>query len=144
MTTKPFNNPASQAVKAAILKNDVRQNTLLGRAATELLMEERGRFARQAKITASEAAPFAYPGAPWTQNHLGQEAPLGFDVNAIEPVGEQFEIESGRVAWDRRDHDSAASLTSAAPAGAARSPQHPPSMSSAPANLQSKLWRRPL
>src|SRR5262249_23030820 len=141
-----FRNEANQEERAAVLKNDFRANTMQGRAVAELQMEERGRFARQANVTASEAAPVAYPGAGWTENHIPDEPPLGFDVNAMEPVGEQFEVDRSRATIVAASHsegrdDCAASSSSVAQAGAA--PPQPKTTSSAPA-LSRKLMRRPL
>ncbi len=134
---KPFTNTTSPAERAAVLKNDWKMNTLQGRAVTELLMEERGRYARPVNVTAAENAPVAYPGAPWTREHTGQEPPLGFDLNAVEPVGEPHEV-------SRHRRDITAASPGPAPDGAG-APQQAPL--GAPATQQSRnnrLWRRPL
>jgi hypothetical protein len=132
---KPYTNTISQAERAAILKNDLRQNTLLGRAASELFMEERGRFAKPSVVIADAGAPTYPSAAPWTQSHVPDEPPLGFDVNAIEPVGEHFELE---IEIERsRASSVAASHDVDRDHGAGAAPSQPPS---APATL----WRRPL
>ncbi len=87
-----FRNNASQGERASVLKNDWKTSTLQGRAVTELLMEERGRYAKPVNVTAAENAPVAYKAADWTREHTGDEPPLGQDVNAVEPVGEHFEV----------------------------------------------------
>lgn len=48
-----FHNNMNQKERAAVLKNDFRANTMQGRAVAGLQMEERGRFARQANVTAA-------------------------------------------------------------------------------------------
>src|SRR5262245_38075957 len=136
-----FRNDASQKERAAILKNDLRTQTMQGRAVAELQMEERGRFARQANVTGATPAT-QYPqlpaSSPWASDPLPPEPPLGFSVEEMDPVGEQFEVDRSRATISaaashsgRRD-DSATSASDAAQlAGAA--PSQPKTMSSAPA-----------
>jgi len=92
--TEPYRNPGSQAERAAMLKNDRRNNTLAGRTASEIELESRGRFgARQPQII-GENAPTYPKAADWVGQDNGQEPPLGIDVNAVPVVGEAFEVQA--------------------------------------------------
>jgi hypothetical protein len=55
-----------------------------------------GRFAAVSKTQLTGTVP-EYPrlptNSPWATEPVGQELPLGFDVNAVEPVGTPAEIE---------------------------------------------------
>ena len=53
-----------------------------------------GRFNPGSYVSGSEPA-VNYPAAsgPWSGPQPGQEPPLGIDVNALEPVGEAFEVQ---------------------------------------------------
>jgi hypothetical protein len=134
-----FHNDTSQKERAAILKNDVRVNTMHGRTMLDLEQELTGRFAKPSVVTAGEGAPTYPSGAPWTQDHTGLEAPLGVDINAMEPVGEQFEVDRSRASSVANSHNSVERDH-----GAGAAPSQPP-MSSAPATLSGRqLFRRPL
>jgi hypothetical protein len=94
-THRPYRQDADQRERADILKNDLRQNTMHGRASAELDLENTGRFAKPHALI-GEGAP-EYPRLPensWTNDPTGVEPSLGIDVNAVEPCGEKFEIEA--------------------------------------------------
>jgi hypothetical protein len=61
-----------------------------------------GRFATLGKpsftgTTPGPSVPRQPPGSPWaTDDLLGPEPPLGIDVNAMDPVGEAFEVEASK------------------------------------------------
>jgi hypothetical protein len=99
--TKPYTNTTTQAERAETLQNDKavqRANTFAGRAQAEA-DEIQGRWAQEHKATVigSDGAP-TYPqlpaSSPWHDVVEPVEPPLGFDVNAVEAVGEKFEIEA--------------------------------------------------
>ncbi len=142
---KPFINNATMREKAAILKNDVRVNTLQGRAIAELEMTERGRFARQANVTAAESAPVAFPAAPWTRTSVPDEPPLGVDINAHEPVGEHFEVRTRpTVGSSPQAVGDSASEEADAGRGVAEATSKPQSIGSATTSSHNQLFRRPL
>jgi hypothetical protein len=90
-----YRNNASQKERAEVLRNDARANTFAGRASAEA-DEIRGRFAQEHKATVigSDGAP-NYPRLPetnWVNDPVPPEEPLGFSVEAHEPVGEVGEI----------------------------------------------------
>jgi hypothetical protein len=68
--------------------------TYFGRATSE--PEAGGRWARP-KPTISGAGGAGVPKqpatSPWARDPVGQEQPLGIDVDAMEPVGEPHEVE---------------------------------------------------
>jgi hypothetical protein len=97
-TTEMTKNPspttnATMKEKAEVLRNDQRVrsgSTFLDHTHSD----EGGRFAKPTIVIGSDGAaqyPMAAPN--WSADPTGVEPPLGFDVNAVEPVGEQFEIE---------------------------------------------------
>jgi len=81
---------ATMKEKVEVLKNDRRvASTYLDHTHSE----EGGRFAKPTNVIGATPTP-QYPAGPnWSADPTGVEPPLGFDVNAVEPVGEQFEIE---------------------------------------------------
>lgn len=86
-----IDKPLTQAEKAAILVEDRRNSTMLGRSQLDLL-ELGGRYARQSQVVGGTGAP-EYPAASgWTQDPGGVEPPLGLDISAVEPVGEIHEV----------------------------------------------------
>jgi hypothetical protein len=88
--TDPYRNPASQKERAAILKNDQRNNTLAGRTASEIELEAKGRFGATKPQVIGEAAQ--YPkGADWCGQDRAQEPPFGVDINAVPICGEPHE-----------------------------------------------------
>jgi len=56
-----------------------------------------GRYAAQSKARVVGSASFEYPAlpvsSPWANDPVPPEAPLGVDINAVEPVGTHAEIE---------------------------------------------------
>jgi hypothetical protein len=97
-----FRNDATQRERREIVKNErklrqgERQSTTYHAQAMAGLDEPGGRFANQARyVTGSEAA-VNYPASspPWhAQADPGIEPPTGVAIDAMEPCGEQFEIE---------------------------------------------------
>jgi hypothetical protein len=88
-----FRNDASQKEREQILRNDQRVrsgSTFLDHTHSE----EGGRFAKPTNVIGSTPTP-TYPAGPnWSVDPTGVEPPLGIDVNAVEAVGEKFEIEA--------------------------------------------------
>jgi hypothetical protein len=58
--------------------------------------ERGGRYASESKPSVIGARPISYPrmpaGSPWRQDMCPPEPPLGIDINAVEAVGEPFEV----------------------------------------------------
>jgi hypothetical protein len=75
------------------MKND--PTTYFERASAEADENRGGRFAALAQATVIGTSPqVQYPRGPnWTADPVPPEAPLGFEVDAIEPVGTANEIE---------------------------------------------------
>jgi hypothetical protein len=144
-----FRNNASQAEREAMLKLDRRNNTMHGRALTELDQLMQGRFSKPTEVVGTE--PPIYPAAAaWTQDHLPPEPPLGFDVSAVEPVGEPFEIERSRAsAGSSTEHDDKSA--SATPSGVAECSagddvdgRKASPVGASPVSTPRTVWRRPL
>jgi hypothetical protein len=94
------NNEASPAEKLAALHNDSLRrregtsSTLLDHVSND----SGGRYATLGKPAVIGTTPAAnYPAlpasSPWSHDGVGQEPPLGIEINAMEPVGEVFEVE---------------------------------------------------
>jgi hypothetical protein len=85
------------------LRNAQRQrdsSTFASRANAEFDLENVGRFAKPAAVTGITPTP-QYPAGPnWSHDPVPTEPPLNMDVNAIEPVGESYEVEASVRALD--------------------------------------------
>jgi hypothetical protein len=96
----------SQAHKRKILAEDrERLSTLLDHARASANDDRGGRFAAQGKATVTGAAPISYPRLPLTAPAnqammVGQEPSLGYDINAMDPVGEIHEQRASEPAGD--------------------------------------------
>jgi hypothetical protein len=91
-TTKPF--LSTSASPARLLRLCRRRALAKGE-----IEEAGGRFAvERPKPQIVGAGPVSYPAqpasSPWASDPVPNEEPLGFDVNAIEPVGTGPEIEA--------------------------------------------------
>jgi hypothetical protein len=95
-----MNNPAdevSQALKRKILAEDrQRPNTYRAHAEASIDDDRGGRFAVRKPATVIGASPIQYPrlpqDAPANQAAMvGPEAPLGYDINAMDCTGEVHE-----------------------------------------------------
>jgi hypothetical protein len=85
---------ATMKEKEEVLRNDRHASTYAGRAQAELDLENVGRHAKPNTVIGVGAPE--YPRLPensWTNDPTGVEPPLNIDVNAVEAVGEKFEIE---------------------------------------------------
>ena len=97
---QPFNNDASQAERRRILENDRKASTYSRVAQSEAEDLAGGRYAAMGKPSVTGTTPaIRYPRQPQTSpaNQMalaGDEPPLGIDVNAMEAVGEKFEVEA--------------------------------------------------
>jgi hypothetical protein len=94
-------NDTSQSERREILRNDrLARSTYLDHAIARAEDEAGGRFAKQAPttVTGGPQYPRQPAGSPWSQGHVvGPEAPLGFSVDAIEPVGTPAEVQRSSV-----------------------------------------------
>ena len=93
MTTHEFNNQASQSERREVLRND----TML-RPPKNTIDDAGGRFAKLTPATITGATSPQYPQLPAIHRGLTASIrtsnPLGFSVDAMEPVGTQAEIEA--------------------------------------------------
>jgi hypothetical protein len=95
-----FNNPASQRERAEIVKNErklrrgEREATTYHRLAG-LADDLGGRFAAEAGQSKATDYPRQDSASPWSGGGAdpGVEPPTGEAIDAMEPCGEQFEIE---------------------------------------------------
>jgi hypothetical protein len=94
-------NPAdeiSQREKRRILAEDRQvRSTYLHHAESSVDDDRGGRFAAIEKsATVVGASQISYPTqpatSPWARDVVGDEPPLGYSVDAIEPVGEKHEL----------------------------------------------------
>jgi hypothetical protein len=94
-------NPADdipQSERRRVMAND-RMATYHSVAQSAVDDERGARYATKGnKQTAIRSSPIAYPPqpstSPWHSDPCPPEPPLGFDVNAIDPVGEPHEIKA--------------------------------------------------
>jgi hypothetical protein len=83
----------TQAEKLAALHNDRRVRDATFADVVDLYSPSPGgRFATLALPTVE--VPRLPEGSPWHHDAVGVEPPLGFSVNAMEPVGEPHEVEA--------------------------------------------------
>jgi hypothetical protein len=94
-----MNNPAgeiSQAERRRILAEERRAKTYMGRTNLDAELELGGRFSEVHSTTVVGSGPISYPqqpkGSPWHSEPVPNEAPLGFAIDQMEPVGEKFEV----------------------------------------------------
>jgi hypothetical protein len=92
MTTHEFKNDTDQHTRREVLRNDTyfsrQQNTV---------DDAGGRFAKLIPSTLtgqSQPVPRLPESSPWHHDPVPATEPLGFSVNAMEPVGTQAEIEA--------------------------------------------------
>src|SRR5262245_62969351 len=92
-----MNNPAddiAQAVRRRIMAEERRLKTYMGHA-LDAELEMGGRFAKVRTTTVTGSSPISYPTqpthSPWHSNPYPEEPPLGYSVDAMEPVGEPHE-----------------------------------------------------
>jgi hypothetical protein len=93
---RPFHNTASQREGAEVLSNDTFQSRAIADADIPL-----GRFTEheRATVVGSEGAPNYPQGPNWAQHDpVPPEPSLGFDITAIEPVGEFHEVQKSLAA----------------------------------------------
>jgi hypothetical protein len=99
---RDFQNTASQGEKAEVLRNDRalrpgdREPTTFHQLAS-VDVELGGRFARPDYITGTEPAsryPHLPASSPWASDPVPPEEPLGFAIDAMDPVGTAAEIEA--------------------------------------------------
>jgi hypothetical protein len=86
----------SQAERRRILAEDRRARTYFSEAQANADLELGGRYAKVTTTTVVGTGPIQYPrlplAAPANQAAMvGDEPPLGIDINAMEPVGEIHE-----------------------------------------------------
>ena len=95
--TNPADN-VPQSERRRVMAND-RMATYHSVAQSAVDDERGGRYATEgSKQTVIGGSPIAYPQqpstSPWHSDPCPPEPPLGFDVNAIDPVGEPHEIKA--------------------------------------------------
>jgi hypothetical protein len=122
MLDKQFNNSASQADRKRLLLDEwqrksqtpVPTSTYRDQANIDLLLEA-GRFAVEARVTGTDPAA-VYPriaSGPWGGTHpVPPEEPLGYAIDAVEPVGEPHEVAASLAA--QAIPDAASAVTSPA------------------------------
>src|SRR5262249_13627556 len=84
----------SQAERREIMAEDRRAKTYFGQA-QHADDELGGRYAKVRSTTVVGSSPSSYPAqpptSPWHRDPVPDEPPLGYSVDAVEPVGEMFE-----------------------------------------------------
>ena len=102
MTTHEFNNDSNQAERRRVQRDTYHTRTVVDD-------ELGGRFKKQSPtIIGSTPAP-SYPkqpaNSPWSSDPVPATEPLGFSVDAMEPVGTPEEIEKS-IRADNSDRSS--------------------------------------
>jgi len=84
----------SQAERRRIMADDRRARTYFGQA-QHADDDLGGRYAKVHSTTVVGSSPVSYPAqpstSPWHHDPVPDEPPLGYSVDAVEPVGEIFE-----------------------------------------------------
>src|SRR5215813_14481930 len=84
----------SQAERRRIMADDRRAKTYFGQA-QHADDELGGRYAKVRSTTVVGSSPSSYPAqpstSPWHRDPVPDEPPLGYSVDAVEPVGEIHE-----------------------------------------------------
>ena len=86
-----------QSERRKVIENDRKVHATYHSVAQSAVDEDRGgRFAYSgSSTTVVGSSPVSYPqqptGSPWAKDECPPEPPLGFSVDAMEPVGEPFE-----------------------------------------------------
>ena len=103
-----FNNTANQAERRKVLEEDKRAKTYMRQAEIDADLElGGGRFAKIITTTVTGSGPVSVPRLPSDNQSnqalmVGPEEPLGYDINAMDPVGEPHErAELRRKSWRR-------------------------------------------
>jgi hypothetical protein len=117
-----YRNTTPQADRLSTLLNDKRvkdASTFLDHTHSE----DGGRFAKPSTVIGSDGPPEYPMAAPnWSPQAVGVEPPLGIDVNAMEPVGEEFEVAASLECLERAAQEASPQSLDAKPArGAAGS-----------------------
>jgi hypothetical protein len=93
-----------QEERREVLLNDIKvheqteKDTHFSRAQADVELENQGRFKKQTETEVIASKPqVRYPAqpasSPFAHDPAPPENPLGYDINALEPVGERHEIE---------------------------------------------------
>jgi hypothetical protein len=90
-------DPGSQAEKLALLRQDRPGSTMFQQARADVEMAQGGRFGAVSKTTVTGSVPSQQvprqPATAWVNDRLPDEPPLGYEINAVEPVGTYQEIQ---------------------------------------------------
>jgi hypothetical protein len=96
---KMNSNAEEQAERRRVFENDKRVmegSTYFAQAQASAMDEMGGRFAKVQPTSVTGSAPTAWPkmpeGNPWACDPMPPEPPLGYAVDAQDPVGEPHEI----------------------------------------------------
>lgn len=89
--THDFNNSSDQQERRR-----VERDTYLSRAQADADLEAQGRFKKQSptRVTGVPVYPAQPPTSPFAGDPVGDEPPLGQDVNWQEPIGTEKEIQA--------------------------------------------------
>jgi hypothetical protein len=93
-----YQNDTPQSERRAVLKSDrdAKASTYLDHAIANADAGLGGRWAKPAptQVICGAAYPRQSPNSPWSHGHaVPAEEPLGFAIDAMEPVGEPHEVE---------------------------------------------------
>jgi len=86
------------------MSNKLNTETYHSRAQAEVEAELGGRWARPTPML-SGSVPEQPAPSPWSHEPVGLEPPLGYSVDAMEPVGEVHEIEASLRQQEQRSKD---------------------------------------
>jgi hypothetical protein len=125
----------TQSERRATLLNDVRVQqqkqseppaTMHAFAVSEIAAERQLRDGAltPSTVVGSVSPPHTYPRGPdWTVDPVGAEPNLGFDVNAMQPTGEAFEVQRSLEAQHLPPLEPCSSLQGAPAGSVAASPE---------------------
>lgn len=107
----------SQAERRRIMTEERRMRTYHGQATAGIEDDRGGRYAASGSSpTVTGSSPIRYPAqpahSPWHHDPIGTEPPLGYSVEAQEPVGEVFERSPPSAPVDGGEVDDRATATS--------------------------------
>jgi hypothetical protein len=79
-------------INAKETREIIQQDCYRNRAEGEAQLLNQGRFQKETAATVTGQSPISYPAipsGPWSERDANIEPPLGYDINAVEPVEER-------------------------------------------------------
>jgi len=112
-----YRNDTPQADRLETLLNDKRVQKDASTFLSHTHSEDSGRFAKPQTVIGLDSVQYpTLPENSWTNDPTPTEPPLGIDVNAMEPVGEEFEVAASLECLERAAQEASPQSLDAKPA----------------------------